>query len=220
MKLENLDKILEAILFMSGNGISLDDLQNSLGLQKSELKAAVKKLKERYGGESGIHLISYNNKIQFGTNPEYAEEVSAVLNPIKERELTNATLETVAIIAYRQPITKLEIEQIRGLSCDYTIQVLLKNNLIEIVGRKDSVGKPLLYGTTEEFLKRFQIESIDCLPDYEKLMESIKVLHLEDNKSLYNEFEIPEEEVAAAETDDGKEEIPDFLQGEKVDRIE
>ncbi len=214
MDLEKTDKIIEAILFMSGNGISLDDLQSSLGLQKSELKAAVKKLKERYSGESGIHLISYNNKIQFGTNPDYAAEVSAVLNPIKERELTNATLETVAIIAYRQPITKLEVEQIRGLSCDYTIQVLLKNNLIEVVGRKDSIGKPLLYGTTEEFLKRFQIESIDQLPDYDKLIESIKVLHIDEEKSLYNEFEIPEEEVAATE------ELPDFLQGEKVDKIE
>lgn len=214
MNLEKVDKIIEAILFMSGNGISLDDLQNSLGLQKSELKAAVKKLKDRYSGDSGIHLISYNNKIQFGTNPDYANEVSAVLNPIKERELTNATLETVAIIAYRQPITKLEVEQIRGLSCDYTIQMLLKNNLIEIVGRKDSVGKPLLYGTTEEFLKRFQIESIDQLPDYEKLMESIKVLHIDEDKSLYNEFEIPDEEVASAD------ELPEFLQGEKVDKIE
>lgn len=213
MKLENLDNIIESLLFMSGNGLSLSDIQNSLGLQKSEITEAVKKLKNRYSGDCGIHIISYNGKIQFGTNPDYAEEVSAVLNPIKERELTNATLETVAIIAYRQPITKLEVEQIRGLSCDYTIQMLLKNNLIEVVGRKDTIGKPLLYGTTEEFLKRFQIESIDQLPDYDKLMESIKVLHIDENKSLYNEFEIPEEEVAS-------DSIPDFLQGEDIEKIE
>lgn len=149
--------------------------------------------------------------MQFGSNPDYAEAVESVLNPIKEKELSGSALETVAIIAYKQPVTRLEIEQIRGVNCDYAIQVLLKHNLIEVTGRKDVVGKPLLFGTTENFLKRFRIEDINQLPDYEKLLESITVIEGSGNAqeaSLYNEFEIPNEEV------------PPFLEGEDLDKIE
>lgn len=147
--------------------------------------------------------------MQFSSNPAYADAVAKVLNPIKEKELSSATLETVAIIAYKQPVTRLELEEIRGVNCDYVIQVLLKHNLIEVVGRKDAVGKPLLFGTTDEFLKRFQISSIQDLPDYEQLLDSIKVISGDgDSKGLYNEFEIPDEEV------------PEFLQGEQLQKIE
>lgn len=127
-------------------------------------------------------------------------------------------METMAIIAYRQPVTRLEIEQIRGVNCEYTVQMLLKHNLIEVVGRKDGVGKPLLFGTTENFLKRFQIASLDQLPDYEQLLQSIKIIERGDvngqtnsgeSESLYNEFEIKETE----------EEVPDFLEGEKIQKI-
>jgi segregation and condensation protein B len=213
---------------MSGGGLSVNELTDILGLQKSEINKALAVLKEKYGGASGIKLISFNNKIQFGTNPDYAEQIAQVLNPIKEKELSNAALETIAIVAYRQPVTRLEIEQIRGVNCDYAVQILLKHDLIEAVGRKEAVGKPLLFGTTDGFLKRFQISSLDELPDYEQLLESIRVINsrgLEPAESvpqigLYNEFEIPEEagsdpEVAAAA--DGampEEELPDFLKEE------
>lgn len=212
MEIEKIDNALEALLFVSGDGLKLTDIAEILELQKSELNAAVKRLKAKYSDNCGIHLISYNGKIQFASNPDYTEIVSTVLNPIKEKALTNATLETVAIIAYKQPITRLELETIRGVNCDYVLQTLLNHNLIEVVGRKDVIGKPLLFGTTDEFLKRFQIESIKDLPDYEQLLENIKVISSSDDgekKGLYNEFELPEEE-----------EIPDFLQGEKVDKIE
>ena len=95
----------------------------------------------------------------------------------------------MAIIAYKQPITKLEIEQVRGVSSDYAIQLLLTHNLIEVVGRKDAVGKPLLFGTTDEFLKRFEIESLENLPKYEELLEQIAVIK-DDSNSLYREFEV------------------------------
>ena len=169
MEIEKLDNALEALLFVSGDGLKLEDLMDSLELQKSELNAAIKRLKEKYSDKCGIRLISYNGKIQFASNPEYAEIVSAVL------------------------------------------QTLLDHNLIEVVGRKDVIGKPLLYATTDEFLKRFQIESIKDLPDYEQLLESIQVISdtEKEQKGLYNEFELPEEE-----------EAPEFLQGEKIERIE
>ena len=208
MEIEQLDEIIEALLLVSGEGISMSEIVELLELQQSEVKQSVARLKKKYGGKCGIHLLNYNGKIQFGSNPAYADAISSVLNPIKEKELSNAALETVAIVAYKQPVTRLEIEQIRGVNCDYAVQVLLKHNLIEVVGRKDVVGKPLLFGTTDMFLKRFQIESVEQLPDYEQLLASIKVLEegnaaKPEEVSLYNEFELPEEE-----------ETPDFLEAE------
>ncbi|MCL2797242.1 MAG: SMC-Scp complex subunit ScpB [Firmicutes bacterium] len=203
MEIEKLENILEAILFVSGEGISLAALTESLGMQKSEMNRAVASLKEKYGGASGVRLISFAGKIQLASNPDYADSVAGVLRPMKEKELSNAALETIAIVAYRQPVTRLEIEQIRGVNCDYSVQVLLKHGLIEAVGRKGCVGKPILFGTTDAFLKRFQISSLNELPDYEDLLESIKVLNLTKSApaageaaGLYNEFEIPEPDSA------------------------
>jgi len=207
MDIEKLENIIESLLFIAGAPVSVKDLQEKLELQASEVTKAVNKLKEKYGGVSGIHIIRFNDKLQFQTNPEYAEPVSLVLNPVKEREMSRACMETVAIIAYKQPITKLEIEQIRGANSDYAMQILVKHNLVTAVGRKDAVGKPFLFGTTEEFLKRFRLESIDDLPDYEKLLEHIAVLqsNKQTDESLYN-FEMP---------DISEEELPAHLQGEE-----
>lgn len=220
--IELLDEIIEALLFVSGDGLRVSEIVSLLELQNSEVNRSVTRLKKKYGGKCGIHLLSYNGKIQLASNPKYADVIASVLNPVKEKELSNAALETIAIIAYKQPVTRLEVEQIRGVNCDYAIQVLLKHNLIEVVGRKDVVGKPLLFGTTDAFLKRFQIESIDQLPDYEQLLESIKVLESgagQESTGLYNEFELPPEEAAATQSEDPvlpeEEETPDFLANEK-----
>lgn len=210
-----IDEILESLLFLSGNGLKVADVATQLEVKTADVNAAVKRLKEKYGGKSGIHLLSFNGKIQFATNPAYSDVVACVLNPIRERDLSNAALETIAIIAYRQPVTRLDIEQIRGVNSEYTVQMLLKNNLIEVVGRKEAVGKPLLFGTTDEFLKRFQLESLDELPDYETLLESIKVIgeKNDESRSIYNEYEIPDEETS--EELPVEEEVPDFLKDEK-----
>lgn len=210
-----IDEILESLLFLSGNGLKVADVATQLEVKIADVNAAVKRLKEKYGGKSGIHLLSFNGKIQFATNPAYSDVVACVLNPIRERDLSNAALETIAIIAYRQPVTRLDIEQIRGVNSEYTVQMLLKNNLIEVVGRKEAVGKPLLFGTTDEFLKRFQLESLDELPDYETLLESIKVIgeKNDESRSIYNEYEIPDEETS--EELPAEEDVPDFLKDEK-----
>ena len=188
---KNLPSIVEAIMFVAGNGVAIKDIAEKLKLEEQEVLDAVEILKQKYNEDSGIQIITYKNKIQFCTNPELADPISVVLNPIRERALTKTALETVAIIAYQQPITRLEIENIRGVSSDYAIQLLLTHNLIEVVGRKDVVGKPLLFGTTDEFLKRFELESLEQLPKYEELLEQIKVLYEgTDNESIYNEFEV------------------------------
>lgn len=188
--MSKLSSLIEAILFVSGVGVELEEIADKLEIRLSEVQDAVQELKASRNDEDGLALITYKNKAQLTTNPKYAEQIALVLNPIRERALTRAALETVAIIAYRQPVTRLDIEQVRGVSSDYAIQLLLTHNLIEVVGRKDAVGKPLLFGVTEEFLKRFEIENLDQLPKYEELLEQIKVLRTERVDSLYDEFEI------------------------------
>ena len=197
---------LEAILFVSGNGLDKEYIAQSLNISEKEMNSAIDELREKYNGECGIRLIEYKNNIQFASNPNCSEFVETLLNPIKEKALSKATLETISIIAYKQPITRLEVEQIRRVNSDYALQVLLDHNLIEVVGRKDTVGKPLLFGTTDEFLKRFDLKSLEDLPDYNELLERIEVV--ENSISLYS-FGLNEQE-----DEENQEEVPEFLQGE------
>jgi len=175
---------IEAILFVSGEGMSVNFMAEKLGVTPTGVQAAIDTLISKYSGDSGVHLIKYRNNYQFSTNPAMAESVSAVLNPVREKNLTRAALEVMAIVAYKQPITRLEIDDIRGVQSDYAIQILTQNNLIEVVGRKDALGKPLLYGTTDEFLKRFELTDINNLPSYDQLLEKIKVIQT--NLDFYN----------------------------------
>jgi len=205
-----LEKVIESILFVLGQGIEINDIAEKLEVEKNEVEKAIENLKKTHEND-GINIITYKNSVQMCSNPDFAEDIATVLNPIREKQLTKAALETAAIIAYKQPITKLEIEQVRGVNSDYAVQVLTTFKLIEVVGRKDAVGKPLLYGTTDEFLKRFDLQSIDDLPDYDELIERIKVIHQEEkpNDALYGSTEIiPEEELAdsIAKQDKQKEE--------------
>ena len=192
--MDNLEHILEGLLFVSGDAVEKGFIMEKLGITDKELSKAVDKLKSKYSGDCGINVITYKNKIQMSSNSKYADDISLVLNPIRERNLSKATLETVAIIAYKQPITRLEIEDIRGVNSDYALQTLMNLKMIEVVGRKDAVGKPLLFGTTDEFLKRFDLQDLNQLPDYEELLKSIKVIEQESNH-LYSDYEIPDEEV-------------------------
>ena len=123
--MEQLTNTIEAILFASGKAVALSDIGDKLNATKGEIKRALDELKEKYGEEGGIQLLLFNGKAQLGSNPLYKESVEAVLNPIREKELTRTILECAAIIAYKQPITKTEIELLRGLNSDYAVRVLL-----------------------------------------------------------------------------------------------
>ena len=169
--MSRLSNILQSVLFLSGKAVEESFIKEKLQLSAKEMKDAVAELQAQFSGENGIHLLRFNGKLQFATNPQYAKEVEAVLNPIKEKELTNAMLETLAIVAYKQPVTRLEIEEIRAVDCTYSVQNLTRLGLIEAVGRKETIGKPLLFATTDEFLKRFSIGDVSELPDYETLLE-------------------------------------------------
>ncbi len=212
MKVENkkqLKEIVLSILFVAGDGLDKDFILQKLEITPKELDEVINELCAEYSGDKGVHVIKFKNKVQLCSNPEFADYISEVLNPVRERSLTRAALETLAIIAYKQPITKLEIEDIRRVNSDYAVQILSEQNMIEVVGRKDAVGKPLLVGTTENFLKRFNLQDLADLPDYEELLERIRVINEDEIKeaqnqgdSLYNEFELKTEE------------LPDFLKGE------
>lgn len=184
--MDNLVNIIEAILFVAGEGVQYYDIAEKLEISEKEVKKAVEELKDRYESlKSGIKVITYNNKVQLSTNQDYINEVTVVLNPIKEKQLTKAVLEVLAIIAYKQPVTRLDVENVRGVNCDYAVTTLLDNNIIEVVGRKDAVGKPLLFGTTDLFLKRFNLNSIEDLPDYDELLNRIKVIETPKDNSLF-----------------------------------
>lgn len=208
MNLKEIAKIVEGVLFVSGEGVEIDEFKSRFDMNDREFNKCLDILKEKYNEDSGINIIQYKTKVQLCSNPQIVENIAEILNPIRERSLTKAALETVAIIAYKQPITRMEIEGIRGVNCDYAIQLLQANNLIEVVGRKDAVGKPLLFGTTENFLKRFELKSIESLPNYNELLDRIRVIHSEGD-SLYREFTIPEEDEetekkSSAETNEGE----------------
>ncbi len=231
--MNNLTNIIEAIVYASGEAVPVKFIVEKLGCSVKEVNACVDELKSRYGEDSGIQLLVFNGKLQFASNPKYKQQVSEVLIPIKEKEFTKTILECAAIIAYKQPITKPELEEIRQVSCDYAIHTLLELEMIEPCGRKDAVGKPILYATTDNFLKRFKLNSIDELPDYDDLMDQIAQLNNkllseseEDANYLYKKDEYVEEEGGQTDaksreekknepkTDEDGFEIPDFISGD------
>ncbi len=235
--LEKLTSIIESILFVSGTQVAISDIAEKLEITNQDVLKVAEKLKEKYSGISGIQLLTFNKKLQFCSNPENADSVSAVLNPIKEKELSKSMLEVAAIIAYKQPVTRIDLEEIRGNS-EYAVQKLLELGVIEPVGRKDAVGKPVLFGTTDKFLKRFQIESLDQLPDYDDLINKINLIHSDRNdddylykKDVYvDETAVSVDENAPKTPEDSTsddfelpnledEEIPDFLAGEDVEKF-
>lgn len=223
--MNKLTNIIEAICFASGDAVPVKYITEKLGVTVKEVNSAIDELKIKYSEESGIVILVFNGKIQFASNPMYKEQVSAVLTPIKEKELSKTILECAAIIAYKQPITKGELEEIRQVSCDYAIHTLLEIDMICPCGRKDTIGKPILYATTDNFLKRFKLNSIDELPDYDELMKQIAELQasvFEENNSnyLYQKDEYIPDEQSEQQLQEPSEntnsDIPDFLSNEDI----
>jgi segregation and condensation protein B len=229
-----LTNIIEAALFASGNSISIKFLAEKLNVTTKAVEKSLRELGEKYTGECGIYLLNFNGKAQLATNPTYKDEVSLILSSIKEKEFTKTILECAAIIAYKQPITRGELEEIRRVNSDYAIRTLLDLEMIAPCGRKDAIGHPVLYGTTDKFLKRFKISELGDLPDYESLMGQIAQLGESSESSyLYSREEYrDEEETAVTATAEEKErsasteksekdDVPDFLKDEEgVIRIE
>jgi segregation and condensation protein B len=156
---------IEAILFVAGDAVEIRELARALGREEKDVLASLKELESEYDfNQRGFLLKRFGDKVQLATRPMYAEDVVRLLQPVQKQSLSQAAMETLAVVAYRQPVTRAEVEQIRGVKCDYSLQSLMNKGLIRETGRKETIGRPILFGTTDEFLSRFGIDSLDKLP--------------------------------------------------------
>ncbi|MEE1321347.1 MAG: SMC-Scp complex subunit ScpB [Acutalibacteraceae bacterium] len=160
---------LEAVLFAVGEPIEITKLSQALGIEIVVLGEALEILKEKYEDESsGLCLLRLDDKYQLCTKKQYADSIRNVIEVKKNAPLSQAAFEVLAIVAYNQPVTKSFIEQIRGVDCSAVISNLCQKSLIEEKGRLELPGRPLIYGTTPEFLRCFCISSLDELPELPK----------------------------------------------------
>lgn len=164
----NSKKEVESILFVAEKPVSVKELANVSGFMVTEIQAALKELEKDYE-ERGIRITRKGEYFSLVSAPECADAVSKYLNEELRHDLSPAALETLAIITYRQPMTRMEIEDIRGVNTDQTLRNLLIRGLIDEVGRKETIGRPILYGTTMEFVQYFGLLSEDSLPKIDEL---------------------------------------------------
>lgn len=158
--------VLEAILFTMGDSVEIDRLAAVIEEDKDTTKNLLDEMAEEYRrDERGIAITTLDNAVQLCTKSELYEYLIKIAKTPKKFVLTDTLLETLSIIAYKQPITRLEIEKVRGVSCDHAVNRLLEFELITEVGRLDAPGRPLLFGTTEQFLRSFGVKSIEELPE-------------------------------------------------------
>ena len=162
---------IEALIFCSPKPVNDTDLQACLkemfeaDVPLKDIESGISKLEEKYKDEEySFELIKSGGGYQFLTKPAYQASIAILLKQQSKKRLSNSALETLAIIAYKQPVTKSEVEQIRGVNCDYAVQKLLDKELVEIKGKSDSVGRPLLYGTSPSFMDYFGINDLKDLP--------------------------------------------------------
>ena len=165
MKIEEMEAVAEAVLFVSGREVRLSELADVLKMDKATTRAVIRSLAEKYEKQKrGIRIIEIENSFQMCSALECFEYVSSVCKISKQPYMTQSLLETLSIIAYKQPVTKAQIEEIRGVSAEHAVNKLLEKGLIAEAGRLDAPGKPILFGTTKEFLKYFGLKSAKELP--------------------------------------------------------
>jgi len=165
MQDEEKKSILESLLFISGDALGVSELVRVTTLPQEEVVAALKSLAEDYRRrKGGVMIVEIAEGWQMVSNPVYSYWIKKLGKTKSAGRLSMAALETLAIVAYKQPITKAELEQLRSVSADWTIKILLERKLIGIVGRKEAPGKPILFGTTKEFLQHFGLKNIAELP--------------------------------------------------------
>lgn len=156
---------IEAILFSMGEAVSVKELAKVLEIDENKVEKTIKDMMDRYEQDDrGIKLVKLEDSYQLCTKNEYFDVLTKVVNMPKKHSLTDSLMETLSIVAYKQPVTRQEIEAIRGVSCVHAINKLVEYKLVAEVGRLDAVGRPILFGTTEDFLRSFGVTSMDELP--------------------------------------------------------
>lgn len=166
MERQKAEAVLEAVLFTMGESVEIGRLAAVLEMDTKEVKQILEDMQKRYEEEErGIFLLWLEDSVQLSTKAEMYEYLIKIAKTPRKMVLTDTVLETLSIIAYKQPVTRLEIERIRGVSCDHAVNKLLEYDLITELGRLDAPGRPLLFGTTEQFLRCFGVRSLDELPE-------------------------------------------------------
>lgn len=179
MDLEESEAIIESILFVSGDPIKIKDIAKVLNKDELSTKKIVKNLAKKYEiSKRGIKIIEVNDSFQLATNPDYFSYIEKIYEVPQKKVLTQPMLETLAIITYKQPVTKNDVESIRGVNSDGAINSLIKYSLVEEKGRLNAPGKPILFGTSEKFLKHFEFNKII---DFHNLIEENKIFENTDN---------------------------------------
>ena len=176
MEIKKLQGVIEAILFTMGESVELERIAAAIEHDEETTRKLINGLMDQYAEEGrGIRIIELDRSYQMCTKKEMYEYLIGIAKQPKRYVLTDVLLETLSIIAYKQPVTKLEIEKIRGVKSDHAVNKLVEYGLVEEVGRLDAPGRPLLFGTTEEFLRRFSVQSLDELPTLDPVrMEQFK----------------------------------------------
>lgn len=158
--------VIEAILFTMGESVEVSKIAEVIEENVKKTKSILKEMEEEYAKEDrGIALTWFDDAVQLCTKSEMYEYLIKIAKTPRKISLTDTVLETLSIIAYRQPVTRVEIEKVRGVSCDHAINKLLEYDLITELGRLDAPGRPLLFGTTEQFLRCFGVKSLEELPE-------------------------------------------------------
>jgi len=177
--MEDIEQYIEALIFVSEQSIRTEEIMYCLqaafqqDFVAEEIDRHLQNIAQKYSDKNlAIELVKVNNGYQFLTKKDYHQIISLLQMQRAKKKLSQAALETLAIIAYKQPVTKPDIEQIRGVNCDYSIQRLLEKELIAIVGKSDSIGKPILYGTSGVFMDYFGINNINELPQLKEFTDN------------------------------------------------
>lgn len=165
MEIKRLEGVIEAILFTMGESVELSRIAAAIEHDEDTTRKIIHNMMDKYKKKDrGVQIIELDGSFQMCTKPDMYEYLIRIAKQPKKYVLTDVQLETLSIIAYRQPITKIEIEKIRGVKSDHAVNKLVEYNLVCEVGRLDAPGRPILFGTTEEFLRRFSVHSLDELP--------------------------------------------------------
>ncbi len=227
--MEQTQKHIEALIFASEQSISLVDIQtlvnNSLGLTltEEEILSDLEIIKEKYQADDFVfELIQISNGYQFLSKTEYHELLNQLIIHKEKKKLSTAAMETLAIIAYKQPITKSEIELIRGVNCDYSVQKLLEKDLISINGRSNGPGKPILYETSLSFMDHFGLKNPKDLPQLKDIQSLENSINPEDSNVDVESISAARVSKLEQQEDDSElmiEEVPEITEAENVENI-
>ena len=177
LEIKKIQAAIEAILFTMGDSVELEKIAAAIGQDLQTTKKILHLMMDQYQMEErGLRILELENAYQLCTKAEFFEYLIRIAKQPKKAVMSEVMLETLAIVAYKQPVTRIEIEKIRGVKCDHVINKLIDYNLIKELGRLDAPGKPILFGTTEEFLRHFGVQSLEDLP-------SISPVQVEDFKA-------------------------------------